>query len=118
MFKIRNNIEEFSPDIYPYTFWVSADNDMKLINEKFTSYYHDTDQGPLQEPSSTDVLCVYQVLEKKTNKIGALLVVVRKKITCGDIAHEAVHMAKIYQMNLICKAWPDSFEVFNSSDFS
>ena len=68
MFKIRNNIEEFSPDIYPYTFWVSADNDMKLINEKFTSYYHDTDQGPLQEPSSTDVLCVYQVLEKKTNK--------------------------------------------------
>ena len=48
MFKIRNNIEEFSPDIYPYTFWVSADNDMKLINEKFTSYYHDTDQGPLQ----------------------------------------------------------------------
>lgn len=31
---------------------------------------------------------------------------------------EAVHMAKTYQMNLICKAWPDSFEVFNSSDFS
>lgn len=43
MFKIRNNIEEFSPDIYPYTFWVSADNNMKLINEKFTSYYHDAD---------------------------------------------------------------------------
>ena len=51
MFKIRNNIKEFSPDIYPYTFWISADNNMKLINEKFTSYYHDADQGPLQEPS-------------------------------------------------------------------
>lgn len=31
---------------------------------------------------------------------------------------EAVRMAKDYGMNLICKAWPDSFEVFNSSDFS
>lgn len=28
---------------------------------------------------------------------------------------EAVHMAKDYHVNLICKAWPDSFEVFNDS---
>lgn len=88
----EKKIIEFSPEIYPYTFWISEEN-LDILNKKFSVYYDDTDYGELVNPNKTTLLRVTHVREKETGRIGSLLRVVRKDITHGSIGHEAVHMA-------------------------
>lgn len=83
------SVYSFHPTIYPRFLWVTKSCDEARKNFA----YRNEGELELEDDEGNESICtVFSVKSKATGSYGAL-VLIRKRMSVGDVAHEAVHVA-------------------------
>lgn len=87
-------IHEFNPVIYPYMLWIVIDKKPDDVQKHFIQYNGEEFRG-MDDFKMADA-CAINVQHKETRRYGVVLYFrSRKSMTCGIVAHESSHGAKL-----------------------
>jgi hypothetical protein len=95
------NLMMYDPVIYPQRLWIALSKDGKELNGLFR--YKGSDERICFDGEDTENFeaMTFQASGVETDYYGALIVFTGKKyMTCGTIAHEAVHAAGYMFQNI------------------